>query len=64
MAVADPGFPIGGANLIGVGDADSRGGYISKESEPLGGAGDPPLDPPINVVHDFTSFYTLVSWVC
>ena len=42
LSVADPGFPIGGANLIG--GVNSRRGYISKnlyiemkESGPLGG---------------------------
>ena len=41
--VADPGFPVGGVDLIG-GGADSQGGYIlkilyveMKESGPLGG---------------------------
>ena len=48
--VADPGFPVGGVDLVG-GGVDSRGGYVSKilyvkmkELGPLGGAraGRPP----------------------
>ena len=47
FTVADPGFPVGvgGANLVGGGGANSRGGLVSKnlyiktkESGPLGGA--------------------------
>ena len=41
VAVADPGFPVGGVDLVG--GIDSRGGYVSKisyvetkESGPLG----------------------------
>ena len=58
ITVADPGFPVGGANLIG-GGANSRGGYVlknlyvkMKESGPLGGVhtGGAPPDPPVN--HD------------
>ena len=43
--MADPGFPIGGVDLVG-GGVDSRGGYVlkilyvkPKESGPLGGGG-------------------------
>ena len=52
IAVADPGFPVGG-------DVDSRGGYVlkilyveTKESGPLGGRapGTPPLDPPMHCI--------------
>ena len=48
--VADPGFPVGGVDLVREG-VDSRGGYVSKilyvktkESRPLGGRvpGTPP----------------------
>ena len=49
IAVADPGFPVGGG-------ANSRGGYVlknlcvkTKESGPVGGARRRrPLDPPLN----------------
>ena len=54
MPVADPGFPIGGVDLVGRG-VDSRGGYVlkilyvkTKELGPLGGRA--PLDPPMNAV--------------
>ena len=47
----DPGFPVGGVDLVG-GSVDSRGGYVSKilyvktkESGPLGG-GRAPGTPP------------------
>ena len=55
VAVADPGFPVGGDNLVG--SVYYRGGYVSKilyvetkESGPLRGggcAGHVPLDPPM-----------------
>ena len=57
--MADPGFPVGGVDLVG-GGADSRGSYISKilyvktkELGPLGGAraGRAPLDPPMKTIH-------------
>ena len=42
--MADPGFPVGGVDLVGGGGVDSQGGYISnnlyvkmKRSGPLGG---------------------------
>ena len=63
--MTDPGFPVGGVDLVG--GADSRGGYISKmvcvemkESGSLrGGActGHAPLDPPMHLykyTHDCT----------
>ena len=44
FAVADPGVPLGGIDLVGRGGVDSQGSYISKiiyvemkESGPLGG---------------------------
>ena len=49
-AVANPGFPVGGVDLVG-GDVDSWGGYVlkilyvkTKESGPIGGRapGTPP----------------------
>ena len=54
LAVADPGFPVGGGtNLVG-GGANSRCAYVSKnlyvkmkEFRPLGGRRMPPLDPPM-----------------
>ena len=58
IAVANPGFPLGGVDLVG-GGIDSRGSYISKivyvemkESGPLGVERAPgtPLDPTMNRV--------------
>ena len=56
-AVADPGFPKGGVDLVG--GVDSRGGYVSKnlyvemkESEP----GARPLDPPMKWPHNSARF--------
>ena len=56
--MADPGFPIGGADFVG--GANSRGGYVSKnlyvktkESGPLGGRTPAaPLDPPMTVADE------------
>ena len=57
IAVADPGFPVGGVDLVG-GGVNSRGSYVSKilyvktkESRPLGEGvrrARPPLDPPMD----------------
>ena len=59
-SVADPGFPIGGVDLVGGGGGgvDSRGSYVSKilyvkmkESGPLGGVRHArPLDPPMLLI--------------
>ena len=57
--VVDPGFPIGGMDLVG-GAVDPQGGYVlkilhvkMKESGPVGGkcAGRTPLDPPMQNLH-------------
>ena len=58
LAVADPGFPVGGGVDLVRGAVDPRGGYVlkilhvkMKESGPVGGGGRapgaPPLDPPM-----------------
>ena len=57
IAVADPGFPVGGGVDLVRGAVDPRGGYVSKilhvkmkESGPVGGGARrarPPLDPPM-----------------
>ena len=61
IAVADPGFPVGGGVDLVWGAMDPRGGYVSKilhvkmkESGPVGGGAcraRPPLDPPMYRVH-------------
>ena len=61
LAVADPGFPVGGG-------VDSWGGYVSqilyvkkKESGPLGGVrrARPPLNPPM--IGDYKDSYVIIA---
>ena len=68
-AVADPGFPVGGAVDLVLGAVDPQGGYVSKilhvkmkESGPVGGGARraPPLDPPMRS----DNYWTLSLFVC